>query len=254
MKIVAFLQELLGRGMALADAMAMASAFEDSIDLARGTSLVPSTLEKRRAYDRERKAAKKAESGNSTGIPPEPCDAQFHRNSTGIPPETPPLAHVRDKPLTKVLSGITTAADEMRASDDWPEGSVKEHAAHLVEICATTKLDTARQGGLTLTLARLNAWKVAGASWEFDVVPVVSTLVAKARKPITSWKYFDDAIADSIAANREALTIPEAANVTQIRPGTGPPRQSITDRIAEENQQVHDRLAAEIARRNARPN
>lgn len=251
MKAIAFLKQLLSKGMDLDSALEMAAQFEDSVDLARAIQPVPSTLEKRRAYDRERKAAKKAESGNSTGIPPEPCIDQFHRNSTGIPPESDALAHVRDKPLTSVLTGLA-AAEEKAREDDWPEGSSKDHAAKLIEICATSRLDMARESGLVLSMAAIHRWKVAGASWEFDVLPVVQTLSGKAKRPIKSWSYFDGAVGDSIAANRLALTIPEAANVTPIRPGTGPP--SITDRIADENRQVRERLAAELELRSGQTN
>lgn len=237
---------LAEKGLSLDDVIAVAAANEaDRVDTA---------AEKRKAYDRERKAKKRNSTGFSTGHNNPLKSADSTGNSTGIPPETPPLAGVRDKPLTKVLSGGLTTAADASARDDWPDGSVKDHAAQLCEICNTARLDLSRQGGLAMTLPRLGHWRTAGASWEFDVVPVVQALVARAKRPITTWKYFDDAVAESVAANRQALTIPEAENITQIRPGTGPPRQSITDRIADENQQVRDRLSLEIERRNGRPN
>jgi hypothetical protein len=249
MKTVQFIRELLAKGMSVEDALDMAEPFEDrGLTALASIAVKPDALEKRRAWDRERKAKNKV-SANSTGIPPEPCIEQFHRNSTGIPPESGGLAHVRDKPLTSVLSGGTDADDCERA-DDWPEGSAKEHAARLIEICATSRLDMAREGGLALSMGLIHRWKAAGASWEFDVVPSVQALASKAKRPIKSWSYFDGAIADSVAANRQALAIPEAANVTPIRPGTGPPRPAITDRIAAENRQVRESLAAELERRN----
>jgi hypothetical protein len=69
------------------------------------------------------------------------------------------------------------------------------------------------------TRGRLAAWKRDGASWEHDVLPVVTGLCAGRRSRIASWKFFDQAIARSIADNRAALEIPEAGRVR----ATGPP-------------------------------
>jgi hypothetical protein len=85
----------------------------------------------------------------------------------------------------------------------------------LVELDASVRLDFARQPGLTLTAGRLAAWRRDGASWEHDVVPVVTSLARKRGQAIASWKFFDAAVAQSIADNRQALKIPEARHAAQ---------------------------------------
>lgn len=89
--------------------------------------------------------------------------------------------------------------------DDWPEGSSADHADALCAMAATVNLDRSREGGLTLTAGRLHAWRRDGASWDRDVKPVVLALAAKARAPITSWKYFDRAVAQAKADNDKQL-------------------------------------------------
>lgn len=100
------------------------------------------------------------------------------------------------------------AVVERASDDDWPEGKAIDHAALLVLEAATVFLDPSRQMLLVTTTGRLDAWRKAGASWEHDVVPVVTALARKARSPIASWKFFDAAIAKSIADNAAALEIP----------------------------------------------
>ncbi|MFC5370914.1 hypothetical protein ACFPIF_00005, partial [Brevundimonas faecalis] len=134
-------------------------------------------------------------------------------------------AHVRAEPVLAVV-----------AASDWPEGGAPEWSRLLVAKAGTAHLDPHRSLGLVTTEGRLAAWRRDGASWEFDVVPVVSGLAAKARRPITTWKYFDDAVAQSIADNRQALNIPEArhASATDDRS---------TNRLAERGQN-RDRSAS----------
>lgn len=98
---------------------------------------------------------------------------------------------------------------------DWPEGKAPDHAAMLCDIAASPYLDWVKQPGLCQTNGQLHAWRRDGASWEHDVVPVVTTLARKARRPISSWKFFAAAIAQSIADNRQALNIPEARHASQ---------------------------------------
>lgn len=98
---------------------------------------------------------------------------------------------------------------------DWPEGKAPDHAALLCDLAASPYLDWVKQPGLCQTNGQLHAWRRDGASWEHDVVPVVTALARKARRPISSWKFFAPAIAQSIADNRQALTIPEARHASQ---------------------------------------
>jgi hypothetical protein len=184
----------------------VARVAQELVDAAK-TPAVPDTLEKRRAYDRERKRGKR----NSTGIPPESQDD----NSTGIPPEfhrkTPPLARVEDNPLRVIPLEAATAVVVEPSVTLWPDGKAADWARALAEAAATSKLDPIREPGLTLSLGEIARWKDAGAHWEFDVLNVVVTLAKKQRDgPIRSWKFFTDAVLRSVADNRQALEIPEA--------------------------------------------
>jgi hypothetical protein len=95
-------------------------------------------------------------------------------------------------------------------ADDWPEGDARRHAEMLVDLARTVHLDPSRQPGLVTTAGQLHAWRRDGASWEHDVVPVVTAIAQKQRRAIASWKFFAAAVAQSIADNRAALSIPEA--------------------------------------------
>lgn len=109
--------------------------------------------------------------------------------------------------------------DRRGAVDDWPAGKSLDHAKALCEhVGHAGKLDTARSPGLIQSLGRLHVWKRDGASWEHDVIPTVTALAEKAKGPISTWAYFDRAVAESIAANRAALTIPEHTDVQRSRP------------------------------------
>lgn len=94
------------------------------------------------------------------------------------------------------------------SQDDWPEGSAKDHADKLVELSESPWLDPHKSQGLVLSVGRLAAWKREGASWEHDVLPAVLAGTRNRRSPVSSWTYFDRAIAQSIADNRRALEIP----------------------------------------------
>ena len=108
------------------------------------------------------------------------------------------------------LAAVVTPTAVVVAASDWPEGDTRRHADLLSQAAQTIRLDPSRQPGLTQTLGRLHAWRRDGASWEHDVLPTVVSVAQKAGRPIASWKFFDAAIAQSIADNRQALTIPEA--------------------------------------------
>lgn len=135
-----------------------------------------------------------------------------------------------------------------READDWPDGKPTDHLRRLVEAVGSPWLDPSKSPGLVTTAGRLAAWKRDGASWEHDVVPVVTAVCAKQRSPVSTWKFFDQAIGRSIADNRAALVIPEA---TAIR-ATGPP--NILDRMKAERLEA-ERLAFEMLdRRSGRTN
>jgi hypothetical protein len=118
---------------------------------------------------------------------------------------------------------VGASAPVLVSVSDWPEGDAQAHARLLVELVGSAVLDPARSMGLVTTAGRIAAWRREGASWVHDVAPVVAALCAKRREPVSSWKFFDAAVARSIADNREALTIPDAATRTRA---TGPPSWS----------------------------
>lgn len=112
--------------------------------------------------------------------------------------------------------------------EDWPPGKASDHARLIVETVASPWLDPDKSPDLVTTAGRFVAWRRQGASWEHDVLAVISGLCAKRRSRVSSWKYFDEAIARSIADNRAALVIPIAGSVR----ATGPP--SLIDKITAE--------------------
>ncbi|MGX5635361.1 helix-turn-helix domain-containing protein [Brevundimonas diminuta ATCC 11568] len=182
------------------------------------------------APDRAGKPQPDSKSGSEpTRLPvqtnPTPCPNQPDSVSglTTFEPLGEPLgeaAAVAQAPATTpepVVQLVETVVEspEPTPANDWPEGDARRHAELLVELAATVRLDVARQPGLTLTAGRLAAWRRDGASWEHDVVPVVTSLARKRGQAIASWKFFDAAVAQSIADNRQALRIPEARHAAQ---------------------------------------
>lgn len=201
-----------------------------------------------RKRDRIRKAEVRGSPTNSADNGGQAAD----RGGIGRKPAdtTPARTHVRDISPRLVISGDVGGGGgeaRERASDDWPEGKARDHAKLLVETVASPRLDPSKSPGLVTTMGRLEAWKRDGASWEHDVVPVVTALCAKQRGPVSTWKFFDQAIARSIADNRAALEIPEA----DARPrAQGPP--SLTDRIADEATQARLKAHAMMDAANGR--
>ena len=175
-------------------------------------------------------AANLSGSGAATGQRVQPTGQSVQTNRTPCPP------------LPDTVSGLTTfepsedTSEEIAAAacasandanhcepvvcvegtvvdaggDDWPQGQAMDWAMALVRAAKTVRLDVSRQPGLVTTMGRLAAWKRDGASWEHDVLPVVTSLAQRTGTPISTWKFFDAAIAQSIADNRKALIIPEA--------------------------------------------
>ncbi len=192
--------KMVDLGLQASDIAELCRVIEDS--QAEQAPKVDVAAEKRRAYDRERKRLK----NHSTGIPPENSTG----NSAEIPPETTHLARVRDITPNSEISGLAVVV-EVSASDcatnDWPLG---DPAKALIEAIASPRLDPSKSQGLITTAGRLAAWKREGASWQFDVLPVIQAALRKTGPPIGTWKYFDAAIAQSISDNRQALKIPEA--------------------------------------------
>lgn len=169
--------------------------------------------ERRRAQDAARQRAKRVTRSHA--------ESRGHVDGHA---DSSPRARVEDNNPRLVLTGSTAAVvlRERESETDWPDLSGGPLAKHLIEAVGSPWLDLDKSQALNLTLGRLAAWRRTGASWQHDVIPVVTALCAKRRGPISSWKFFDDAVAQSIADNRSALQIPEAS-VVPFR-ATGPPR------------------------------
>lgn len=163
--------------------------------------------------DRQPIAASDRQSGDShTGnpLPPNPLREPFER-----------IAAVEERASDfhkePALEGEVLPPIALAFASDWPAGDARQHAEMLVEEAATVHLDPARQPGLATTTGRIHAWRRDGASWDHDVLPVVRAAAQRQRGPIRSWKFFDAAIAQSIADNRAALSIPEARRPAESR-------------------------------------
>lgn len=193
---------------------------------------------------REKAAAKKrAQREAAKNVPGTSGDIEGHRGTSGdiggqagtLEPakDAPAPTHTRgeDKPLRLVISGSSSldnsANARSEASDDWPKTG---HVDALVEAAASSSLNPQRTPNLITTAAAILVWKRSGASWEHDVLPVVTGLAKANRGKISTWKFFDDAIGRSIADNRRALEIPEA----QAPRSTGPPNDFAQRKAAED--------------------
>jgi hypothetical protein len=196
--------------------------------------------ERKRKKDRERQRRLREEARQSRDV------AAMSRDVADDPPategDTP--ATTSDASRTRSARVVTPFSSSLRSeevgggggerasepADDWPDGKATDHVRLLVAQVASPRLDPSKSPGLVTTAGRLVAWRKEGASWEHDVVPVVTALCAKQRSPVSTWKFFDQAIGRSIADNRAALEIPDA-RVVRLH-ATGPP--SFADTFAAE--------------------
>lgn len=210
MSAVAFIKGMIDAGFTCEQALRAAEVFETT---AAAMKPVRSKGAARQARYEERKRQKASE--NVSPDASDNNDASDAPLSLPPPPQTPPPpthtpgnetthAHVRADPVLAVVS-----------VSDWPDATGGNLASRLCEEVASHRLDWSKTPDLLTTSTRLAAWRRDGASWEFDVVPVVTALARRSGRPITSWKFFDAAIAQSIADNRQALTIPEARHASQ---------------------------------------
>lgn len=177
----------------------------------------------RRAKDAERKRVQRT-SADVLGNPGTSADVQGSR---------PHVVNTLSSSLRSEEVGGGGVGERERdpSPDDWPEGGARQHAEILVQTVASAWLDPCKSPDLVTTSGRLAAWKRDGASWEHDVLPVVTGLCANRRARVSSWKFFDQAIARSISDNRAALEIPEASRVVPFR-GQGPPNDFAAQQAA----------------------
>lgn len=122
-------------------------------------------------------------------------------------------------------------------SSDWPEGDLVKA---LVAEVASPRLDPAKSPGLITSAGRISAWRHAGAPWAEVVVPVVRGLCAGIAGPISSWKFFDAAVARALADSRRGLEVPKPGEVVPFRPAM----QSLGERVGAENEEARRRALA----------
>jgi len=123
-----------------------------------------------------------------------------------------PRAHVRDitsNSENNLQSVVVVLGAGERSEDDWPTGDL---FMLLAEAAESPRLDPAKNPKLVQTAGLIGGWRRAGASWQHDVLPVVTSISRQRGPPIGTWKYFDAAVLQSVADNRRALEIPEARN------------------------------------------
>ena len=222
MSVVGFVRKALAMGVDLETALKMGEAFEAEMPV-----YVPASPEKSKGAIRtERWRKGKASQSVTEASQSSQTVTERHQASPSVTErhDVTPLApvHTRgeDNPSRLEVTGFAAAvaAEAREPGFDWPPGKAVDHAKLLVAAAASPKLDPAKQPGLVTTTGRLEAWRRDGASWEHDVVPIVTTLARKTGPPVNTWKFFDAAIAQSIADNRRALDIPAANGNRHERP------------------------------------
>lgn len=158
---------------------------------------VTEDLAKYEVISSKRKRAGKAGGAASGGKRIEIREA----NASDLPTYTEP------EPEPEEVVAVVERASADATADDWPDGDAQAHAAILTAITASPFLDPDKSPMLVTTAGRLVAWRRDGASWERDVVPTVAGLCRGRNSPISTWKFFDSAIAQSLADSRRPIQI-----------------------------------------------
>lgn len=210
MSAVAFIKGMIDAGFTCEQALRAAEVFETTA-VAMKPARSKGAIRQARYEERKRQKASESvrpdvsdetdASDAPLSLPPSP---QTPQPPTHTPGDETTHAHVRAEPVLAVVS-----------VSDWPDDAGGKLAGRLCEEVGSPRLDWSKTPDLLTTSTRLAAWRRDGASWEFDVVPVVTALARRPGRPITSWKFFDSAIAQSIADNAAALKIPEARHASQ---------------------------------------
>jgi hypothetical protein len=218
-----FFQRCLDAGMPTDMAITAMRAFEAEVEI-----VIDMTLDKRRSSDRARQA-KKREKDNvkSREVTLEPVTHVTTRDQRDGQDARAPVHTRGENNLSRLVDtsfADVVVAEAREAGSDWPAGKAAQHAKLLVEAVSSSRLDPSRMPDLVTTAGLLDAWKRCGASWEHDVLPVVTALTRKTGPPIRNWKYFDPAIAQSVADNRRALQIPAANGPRHERPDPPSPK------------------------------
>lgn len=140
----------------------------------------------------------------------------------------------------EVVGGVTSASAFETRPDDWPTSDAARTLARTVD---SPWLDMDKSHGLITTAGILDAWRRAGACWNRDVIPVVTGICTGQREPVSTWKFFQNAVLRAAAENGRALELPEPATVVAFR-GAGPP--GLIDRIGAENAESERRALERI--------
>lgn len=244
-RVVQFMRDLVAKGMSWEDAALFAERFEEGLDMATTAAAISPALEKKRQRDRDRYWRNKGETGAESASETV-SEIAGETGAESAAKDAPAPVHTRgeDNPSRLEVTGLVVvggvdAREPDQQTDDWPKGDAAEHVKLLVAHVASPWLDPQKSPDLITTRARLAAWKRDGASWIHDVLPTIEGLMAGRRSKVSSWKFFDAAIGRAIADNRAALEIPEA----QAR---APPRQGITDKIADERRRATELTLAAL--------
>lgn len=206
----AAIKRLAEYGLTLEQILEVSALTDTPVDLA---------AEKRRAYDRERKA--KAKDRNSTGNSTGTVEANSTGNSTGIPPERG-LSRVRDITSNSEDTGILSLA----LAREWA-GDALADMARAPGVASLHPLKAAMAGRNPCSLDDIEAGIRGAAAW-----------MRGKHGPgrMQSWDLAVKMAGE--ARDRRIAGAPEAGAVIPLRPGTGPP--SFADRIADENRQARE--------------
>jgi hypothetical protein len=192
-------------------------------------------LAQRRAHDAARQKSARERKNNVTSR-----DSHVTgRESRDPSPRARVSEYITNSENNHLAAAVAKTRDEL--SDDWPEGGAQRHAELIIAEMASPWLDRDKSPSLVSSAARLASWKRDGASWEHDVLPVIRARLARQRKLINSWGWFDGAIGENIASNRAALAIPEAGEIVPFRQ-VGPPKS-----YAEQSSAAWDYAMGKIA-------
>lgn len=188
-----------------------------------------SALEEKRAEKREadriRKQRERAKTATVHNVTRDTTESEGHGvtvadNTDNKEAPAPTYTRGEDN-LSRLVDtriAVAVVAEAREPGSDWPKGDAHQHAKLLVAEANSHRLDPNKEQLLVRSAGLLEAWRRDGASWVFDVIPVVTTIARARGSPIKSWKFFDPAIAQSIADNRRALDIPAANGPRHERP------------------------------------
>lgn len=138
---------------------------------------------------------------------------RFGGDTEGSPDKSP---NASPKPAPKVRVGeikgdgssSSSSTTERKKEDNLPTATPrsgpKPASLALLELVDSPFLDPNKSQALITGGAIVAGWIDAGASLELDIAPTVTALLAKVGEPVTSWKYFTNAVRKAVATRLEA--------------------------------------------------